>query len=219
MPRTVEAPIELHGIIDSIEAKYEDIIQNHLLQDPAHGRIYLLGDPVMWIGLRAIALSLKDELMSDLSEERAKMLMYRFGQSIGRAEASRLLPRLGLTSTREKIIAGPVWAAFSGFVRVRLLPGSNIVEGDDFFLFYEHPANFEAVLWKEAGRTTTQPLCDFNGGYSSGWCSVAANTTLDAIEVLCEARGDPVCRFIMFPRTRREEYEKRLDDFRTWKPG
>ncbi|MHA1653066.1 MAG: V4R domain-containing protein [Candidatus Thorarchaeota archaeon] len=86
---------------------------------------------------------------------------------------------------------------------------------ENYFLLHEHPNNFEAELWKKGGRTTTEPLCYFNAGYSSGWCSVASGLELEAEEVLCEARGDRACRFVMFPASRQMEYMERLDEFRS----
>jgi hypothetical protein len=36
-----------------------------------------------------------------------------------------------------------------------------------------------------------------NAGYSSGWCEDSFSQRLVATEILCQARGDPICRFIM----------------------
>lgn len=214
MVRTVEAPPELHGLIESIEAKYDEIFKTKLEFVPEESRIKLVGGEVMFIGLKAIAIDLKDELDSVLGEQGRNLLIYRLGQSFGRSEAERLLPQLDLTDLVARIAAGPIWAAYSGFVRVRLLPGSVLEANDDYFLFYEHPNNFEATLWKEDGRTSSEALCFFNAGYSSGWCSVASGVELDAEEILCEAKGDSACRFIMFPASRRYEYMEKIDEYR-----
>ncbi len=214
MVKTVEAPPELHGLIESIEAKYEEIFKTQLEFKPEESRIRLVGGEVMFIGLRAIAIDLKKELDSVLGEAGRNLLIYRLGQSFGRAEAERLLPVLGLDDVVARIAAGPIWAAYSGFVRVRLLPGSVIEPNENFFLFYEHPNNFEASFWKKEGFSAQEPVCYFNAGYSSGWCSVATGIDLDAEEVLCEAKGDAACRFIMFPSSRRMEYLERADEFR-----
>jgi len=56
--KTVEAPPEMHGLIETIEAK-------------------------LFIGLRAIGINLKDELDSVLGEDGRNLLIYRFGQSFG----------------------------------------------------------------------------------------------------------------------------------------
>ena len=214
MVKTIEAPPELHGLIESIEAKYDELFKTKLEFLPEESRIKLVGGEVMFIGLKAIAIDLKDELDSVLGEQGRNLLIYRLGQSFGRSEAERLLPQLDLKDIVPRIAAGPIWAAYSGFVRVRLLPGSVLEANDNYFLFYEHPNNFEATLWKESGRTSTEAICFFNAGYSSGWCSVASGVELDAEEILCEAKGDAACRFIMFPASRRYEYMEKLDEYR-----
>ncbi|MEM2142206.1 MAG: V4R domain-containing protein [Candidatus Thorarchaeota archaeon] len=214
MVKTVEAPPELHPTIESIEAKYEDIMSKELKYLPEKSRIQLVGENVMFIGLKSIGISLKDELDSVLGVSGRNIVIYRLGQAFGRSEAQRLLPILGYTDPVRRLLAGPIWAAYSGFVRVRLLPGSNVASDENYFLFYEHPDNFEAQLWKAAGRTSHDPVCHFNAGYSSGWCSVATGLELDAEEVMCEAAGHKVCRFIMYPSSKRLLYQEKLDEYR-----
>jgi len=211
--KTVEAPPEMHELMEAIEAKYEEIFKTKLKFKPEESRIKLAGKNVMFIGLRAIAIDLKDELDSVLGEAGRNLLIYRLGQSFGRSEAERILPQMGLDELPARIAAGPIWAAYSGFARIRFLPGSVLEPNENYFLLYEYPNNFEAELWKKEGRTATEPLCYFNAGYSSGWCSVAAGLELEAEEILCEAKGDKACRFIMFPASRRMEYMERLDEF------
>jgi two-component system cell cycle sensor histidine kinase/response regulator CckA len=45
-----------------------------------------------------------------------------------------------------------------------------------------------------------------NAGYSSGWCEESFGITLVASEIMCVAKGDPTCRFIMAPPSRIEEH-------------
>ncbi len=215
MVKTVEAPPEMHGMIEAIEAKYDELMKTKLEFLPEKSRIRLVGNEVMFIGLRALAIDLKDELDQVLGESGKNLLIYRLSQSFGRSEAERLLPILGYEDLPSRIAAGPIWAAYSGFVRVRLLPGSVIEPNENFFLFYEHPNNFEATFWKKDGRTASEPICFFNAGYSSGWCSVASGVDLDAEEILCEAKGDVSCRFIMFPSSRRMEYLEKIDEYKS----
>ncbi len=214
MVRTVEAPPEMHALMEMIEAKYDELFKTKLVFKPEESRIRLVGDEVMFIGLRAIGMDLKDELDSVLGEQGRNLLIYRLGQSFGWSEAEKLLPMLGFEELPARIAAGPIWAAYSGVVRVRLLPGCVLSLDDNYFLIYEHPNNFEAVLWKRDGRTSSDPICFFNAGYSSGWCSVASGVELDVEEILCEARGDPACRFVMFPSSRRMEYMERIEEFK-----
>jgi len=43
-----------------------------------------------------------------------------------------------------------------------------------------------------------------NAGYSSGWCEESFGLGLVAVEIMCQAKGDPACRFIMAPPSRIE---------------
>ena len=45
-----------------------------------------------------------------------------------------------------------------------------------------------------------------NAGYSSGWCEASFGLELVSAEVLCRAKGDPSCRFIMAPPHRIDEH-------------
>jgi PAS domain S-box-containing protein len=50
-----------------------------------------------------------------------------------------------------------------------------------------------------AGKASEHPVCVMNSGYSSGWCEHAFGLPLVAAEILCRAKGDDACRFIMAP--------------------
>ncbi|MCE7895047.1 MAG: hypothetical protein DYH12_35965 [Sorangiineae bacterium PRO1] len=58
------------------------------------------------------------------------------------------------------------------------------------------------------------PECLMNAGYSAGWCQVSYGVELRAEELLCRARGDDRCFFVMatpgrMPRVLRD-YQQRL---------
>ncbi|MFW9920652.1 MAG: XylR N-terminal domain-containing protein [Candidatus Thorarchaeota archaeon] len=215
MVKTVEAPEPMHPMIEAIEAQYQKIFSENLTFNPEISRVKLLDNEVMLISLRTIAVTLKDELNDVLGEQGRDMFMYKVGKAFGSSEAQRMLPKLTLGNVVERVAAGPIYAAFSGFVRVRLLPGSNVTDDENYILVYEHPNNFEAAFWKADGRSAIESICYFNGGYAAGWCSVATGLDLDSEEISCEAASAPACRFIMFPSHRRMEYMDRLDEFRS----
>lgn len=52
-----------------------------------------------------------------------------------------------------------------------------------------------------------------NAGYSAGWCAATFNQKLVSVEILCRARGDSTCRFIMSPaesiRSEMAKYQQR----------
>jgi signal transduction histidine kinase/ActR/RegA family two-component response regulator len=84
------------------------------------------------------------------------------------------------------------------------------VAGADYVLVYDHPYSFESDAWVRAGRSTEFPVCIMNAGYSSGWCEESFDMALVASEVLCRARGDDHCRFIMAPP---EQLERRVEEY------
>lgn len=45
-----------------------------------------------------------------------------------------------------------------------------------------------------------------NSGYSSGWCEESFGIELTAVEILCKAKGDATCKFIMAPPERIQEH-------------
>jgi predicted hydrocarbon binding protein len=73
---------------------------------------------------------------------------------------------------------------------------------------YDHPYSFEADAHIRAkGASAKNPICVMNAGYSSGWCSESFNIEVDAREILCKARGDKACRFVMGQKEKLDEYE------------
>ena len=83
---------------------------------------------------------------------------------------------------------------------------SNPSPDDDYYLLYDHPYSFESDSWLAAGRKTDSPVCVMNSGYSSGWCEQSFGRPLASVEILCRAKGDDACRFIMAPPARVEAH-------------
>src|SRR5207247_9692754 len=78
-----------------------------------------------------------------------------------------------------------------------VFPERSLRSDADYYLLYDHPYSFESDAWLRAGTQRETPACIMNAGYSSGWCEESFGVTLVAAEVLCRAKGDPVCRFLM----------------------
>lgn len=78
--------------------------------------------------------------------------------------------------------------------------------GENFYLLYDHPYSFESGSWLKAGKHVDLPVCVMNAGYSSGRCAESFGLTLVASEILCKAKGDEWCRFIMAPTDRIESH-------------
>jgi signal transduction histidine kinase len=92
---------------------------------------------------------------------------------------------------------------------VDILPDSRPSPDENYFLLYDHPFSFESHAWLSHGRTSPAPVCIMNAGYSSGWCEESFGIDLVASEVLCRAKGDDACRFIMAHPSRIEHYVER----------
>jgi two-component sensor histidine kinase len=116
-----------------------------------------------------------------------------------------------LTDPIQKLSAGPVHFAYTGWANVEIHPESNPTPDENFFLKYNHHNSFEAQAWKKANRISKRPVCIMNSGYSSGWCEESFAIPLTAVEVTCEAKGDNCCTFIMAPPSKINEYLKDSD--------
>ena len=179
------------------------------VEDPSRGSLTIAGE--RYILVRAASMSVEFfDLVTSLYEDRgpersravASSVLYDLAHAIGKADALSIHARTGVTDLVTKLSMGPVHFAHSGWASVDILPGSNPVEGDDFFLLYDHPFSFEADAWVRHQRLSTEPVCVMSAGYSSGWCSEAIGQPLVAVEISCIARGDERCRFAMAPPSR-----------------
>jgi signal transduction histidine kinase/ActR/RegA family two-component response regulator len=117
---------------------------------------------------------------------------------------------MGLEAPIEKLAAGPVHFSHTGWALVDIKAESRPSSDDSFYFLYDHPYSFEADAWLEAGRETSIPVCIMNSGYSSGWCEESYGIPLVTYEVLCRARGDEACRFIMGHPERIESHVDRF---------
>lgn len=181
-------------------------------QDPAKGIITIEGE--RYVLVRAMSLSVHffefmKELYPALTEgeavEGAGSALFDMAFAIGRSDARAFCERLGVSDPIEKLSSGPIHFAHTGWAFVDISPESNAVPTDEYCLVYDHPQSFEADSWLARGRPTSFCTCHMNAGYSSGWCSESFSLDLAAKEVLCRARGDSVCRFVMAPRQRLDQ--------------
>ncbi len=173
-------------------------------QNPEKGEIKFSGE--RYILIRAASMSkeffdMMALLYKDRGEKEARTLSFNFlfdiAHSIGKADAKSFFSKMQVNDPIEKLSAGPVHFAYTGWASVKIHPLSNPVPNNDFYLIYDHPFSFEARTWMEHKEKTDFPVCVMNAGYSSGWCQESFNVPLVAVEVQCRAKGDKHCRFIM----------------------
>lgn len=135
----------------------------------------------------------------DEAREVAFGLLFDIAHSIGKADAKSFAAKMGLTKPIERLSAGPIHFAHTGWAFVKILPESNPTPDENYCLIYDHPFSFEANAWLESGEKSDFAVCIMNAGYSSGWCEESFGIPLVAAEMECRARGDEHCRFIMAP--------------------
>jgi signal transduction histidine kinase len=203
--RTVIVPSELQPAFRVAQRTVHDYFQR-VVADPAEGTIEI-GDQ-RYVLVRASALSMDfldsiTQLYADRGPREAhrigKSLLFDIAHSLGISDARNFHDKMGLDDPVARLSAGPVHFAYCGWALVDIKPESNPVPGEDYVLLYDHPSSFEAASWVQAGRTARSPVCIMNAGYSSGWCEESFGIELTAVEVSCQARGDPTCTFVMAP--------------------
>ena len=182
-------------------------------QVPSKAQIEVSGE--RYILVRAASMSkeffdLVTSLYQDRGEDEARTVassfLFDMAHAIGKADAKSFYSKMGVSKPVEKLSAGPVHFAYTGWAFVKILPESNPTPDENYFLIYDHPFSFEADTWMKNGKKTDFPVCIMNAGYSSGWCEESFGLPLVAVEIECQAKGDEHCRFIMAPPSKIERY-------------
>ncbi len=209
---TVSVPDNFHQVFLTAQnyvKKYFSTIQH----TPEKGQIEFSGE--RYILVRAASLSkeffdMMTLLYKDRGEKEARTLSLNFlfdiAHSIGKADAKSFFLKMKVKDPIEKLSAGPVHFAYTGWASVKIHPLSNPVPNKNFYLIYDHPYSFEAQAWLEKGEKTNFPVCIMNSGYSSGWCEESFGVPLVTAEIECQAKGDRHCRFIMAHPSRLKSY-------------
>jgi two-component system, cell cycle sensor histidine kinase and response regulator CckA len=209
--KTAKVPLPFEGPFLSAEAIVGDYFRA-TNQDPTKGVITIGGE--RYVLVRAMSLSVHffefmKEMYPGLTEgealEGAGSALFDIAFAIGKSDARAFCKKLGVEDPIAKLSSGPIHFAYTGWAFVDISPESCAVPNDDFLLVYDHPQSFEADSWLTRGSPTTFCACHMNSGYSSGWCSESFGLDLAAREILCRARGDAACRFVMAPRHRLDQ--------------
>lgn len=145
-------------------------------------------------------------LPEEESFELARNFLFDISHVIGMKDAQKFHKKMGLTNPIDKLSAGPIHFAFTGWASVEIHPKSNLVPNENFFLKYNHINSFEADSWIKSKKRPLAPVCILNAGYSSGWCEESFGIQLTSVEISCRALGDDSCTFIMAPPNKIENY-------------
>ncbi len=221
----VKVPDEQREAFERAQRYVEDYFRQRS-DDPAHGMIRIADE--RYILVRAASMSyeffeLVKSLYSEHGEEEARRVangfLFDIAHAIGKADARLFHAKMGVTEPLEKLSAGPIHFAFTGWAFVDILPESKPAPDDSYFLIYDHPYSFEADAWLSREERSETPVCIMNCGYSSGWCEESYGVGLVAIEIECRAAGDSRCRFIMAPADKIREHLDLYSPNRRAAPG
>jgi CheY-like chemotaxis protein/nitrogen-specific signal transduction histidine kinase/predicted hydrocarbon binding protein len=202
---TVSAPDNIKPLFDQAQKTVGDYFRD-LKMDPTRGTIEI--NDQRYVLVRASALShdfltTVQHLYADRGEKEAmaigKNFLFDIAHVIGMNDAKNFHSKMNLKDPIEKLSAGPVHFAYSGWAYVDILPESTPTPDENYYMIYNHPFSFEADSWLRSGKKSSVPICIMNAGYSSGWCEQSFGFPLTAVEVSCKAKGDDKCTFIMSP--------------------
>lgn len=211
---TVKVPEQFEPIFQ----KAQEFVSRYFkekIEKPSKGTIEIFGE--RYILIRAASMSVDffetvKNLYKDTGEEEAvnvaRSILFDIAHAIGKADAENFHKKMRLEDPISKLSAGPVHFSHSGWAFVDIFPESKPSPDENYFLIYDHPFSFESDAWEKAGKRSELPVCVMNAGYSSGWCEKSFGVTLVAAEILCKAKGDGVCRFIMAHPSKIENYIK-----------
>jgi PAS domain S-box-containing protein len=214
MLTTVKVPKQFESIFQKAQ-EYVSKYFREKLEEPSKGTIEIFGQ--RYILIRAASMSVDffetvKKLYQDKGDEEAlnvaRSLLFDIAHAIGKEDARNFHKKMKLKDPVEKLSAGPVHFSHSGWAFVDIFPESNPSPDENYFLIYDHPFSFESDAWIKSGKKSDFPVCVMNAGYSSGWCEESFGITLVASEIMCRAKGDEACRFIMAHPSRIEEHIK-----------
>jgi PAS domain S-box-containing protein len=174
---------------------------------PERGTLEVSGQRYMLVRAASMSVEFHDMVKSFYAEEQeasavAHALLFDVAHAMGLADGRSFAERMQVHDPIARLSAGPVHFAYAGWAFVDISPESSPTPDEHYYLLYDHPYSFESDSWLAAQKPSTRAVCVMNAGYSSGWCEDAFGLPLVAAEILCRAKGDSTCRFIMAPPDR-----------------
>lgn len=195
-------------------------------ENPEQGQIEISGERYVLVRAASMSkefLDLVTSLYQDRGEKEARTVAFGFlfdmAHAIGKADARSFYAKMGVSDPIEKLSAGPIHFAHTGWAFVKIFPESHPTPDENYFLIYDHPFSFEANTWMKSGEKTDFSVCIMSAGYSSGWCEESFGIPLVAVEIQCRAKGDEHCRFLMAPPSRIEKYIEKYSADTSNKPA
>jgi PAS domain S-box-containing protein len=209
---TVAVPEQFEPIFQKAQ-EYVSTYFSQKKEDPSTGKIEVFGQRYILIRAASMSVDFFDTIkgmFKDWGEEKAsemaRNLLFDVAHAIGKMDARNFHQRMGLKDPIEKLSAGPIHFSHTGWAFVDISAESKPTADENYYLIYDHPFSFEADAWEKSGKKSSSCVCTMNAGYSSGWCEESFGIPLVASEIMCKARGDSACRFIMAHPSKMAQY-------------
>lgn len=194
----VITPKEYAPVFEKAERMMEEYFAT-LKLDPKRSTITLKGADRYTLVFTADFSYYLQKSFRDKFGGAAQFILYELAYQMGRQDCIRFCENTGAKDPIDRLVAGPVYFAFTGMARVEILPLSKPTPDEDYILVYYHHYSFEAESYLAHDEKTRHPVCFMSAGYSAGWCSVAFGLDLKAEELSCRAMGGERCLFVMAP--------------------
>lgn len=210
--KTVQVPEAFEAIFKTAEQNVSAYFESFSVE-PEQGEIIINNERYVLFKSSSLSYEFLDiikELYSNRPEDEAIRIgnnfLFDIAHVLGKKDALSFHQRMNLVDPVEKLAAGPVHFAYTGWANVEILPDSNPSPDENYFLKFHHHNSFEAQSWKKTGRKSDIPVCTMSCGYSSGWCEESFGLALTTVELECEASGAEHCTFIMATPEKIKEY-------------
>jgi len=210
---TVKVPEQMAPLFENAEKYVKDYFSKYE-SDPTKGTITISNQRYILMRAKSLRVDFSKAigealgLEGELAEKAAENFLYILAKSMGKADARHFIRSQGVTDPIACLAAGPISFSFAGWAYVDIFPESKPSPDDNYFLVYDHPYSFEDEAFESEPIKPTKPVCIMNAGYSAGWCSESFGIDVDAREIMCKAKGDSACRFVMSVKSKLDENEK-----------
>ena len=212
---TVQAPDPMVPLFEKAEEYVEKYFSTFHANRHA-GTISIGGERYILVRAKSLRVDFAKNLgkalglSGEMAETAADNFLYLLARSIGKEDAKHFSLVQRVTDPVSKLAAGPISFNYSGWAFVNIFPESRPSQDENYFLVYDHPYSFEseAYILTHGASSFNGTVCVMNAGYSAGWCSESFGRELEAREIMCQAKGDKACRFVMGVKSKLDEHEK-----------
>ncbi len=170
-------------------------LSSRLKVKPEEGLIELAGEAQLLVGFDALVTVGKD-LHDRFGRAAAELALYRLGYEMGARLCRIVSATYGLEDPLDRLLMGPLvfvligWFPYADFLK------ANLTQDEEWLLLWETRSRLAERFLSMFGKADTA-VCFTLAGVGAGWCSEAFGLPLIAREVLCVAKGDSSCRFLV----------------------